>query len=102
MKNLGMLAGFVLGLFLAQGAQAHRFAPSLLKVTEIAAHQYNVVWKTPVQGTSNVPLQPLWPGSCEITSSSHRGARPQPGFRPGHGQPAGRPQLPAGSQRGTN
>jgi hypothetical protein len=70
MKNLGLLAGLVLGLCLAQGAQAHRFAPSLLKVTEIAAHQYNVVWKTPVQGTSNVPLQPVWPRSCEITSSS--------------------------------
>ncbi len=70
MKNLGLLAGLLLGLVLAQGAQAHRFAPSLLKVTEIAPHQYNVVWKTPVQGTSSIPLRPEWPDSCEITSSS--------------------------------
>ena len=70
MKNLGLLAGLLLGLVLAQGAQAHRFAPSLLKVTEIAPHQYNVVWKTPVQGTSSIPLRPVWPDSCEITSSS--------------------------------
>ncbi len=36
-------------LCLVPAAEAHRFAPSLLKVTEIAP-QYNVVWKTPVQG----------------------------------------------------
>lgn len=44
---------------------AHRFAPSLLKVTEVSAGQYNVVWKTPAQGVSNVPLVPQWPESCE-------------------------------------
>ncbi len=43
-----------------QPAQAHRFAPSLLKVTETAPNQYTVVWKTPVQGTSSTPA-PWWP-----------------------------------------
>ena len=60
----------MLALVLAQSAQAHRFAPSLLKVTEIADQQYSVVWKTPAQGTSATPLRPLWPQSCEITNSS--------------------------------
>jgi len=27
-------------------AQAHRFAPSLLKIVESTQHNYNVVWKT--------------------------------------------------------
>ncbi len=70
MKTLRLLAAIVLGLVLAQAAQAHRFAPSLLKVTEIADQQYSVVWKTPAQGTSAIPLRPLWPESCEITNSS--------------------------------
>ena len=53
-------------LLLANGAAAHRFAPSLLQVTEIAPLVYNTVWKTPAQATSNVPLQPTWPESCEV------------------------------------
>lgn len=51
-------------------AQAHRFAPSLLKVTEIGAGQYNLVWKTPAQATSNVPMRPRWPQSCEVSQAS--------------------------------
>lgn len=51
-------------------AQAHRFAPSLLKVVEIAPLEYNVVWKTPAQGVSNVPLEPQWPPACEVASAS--------------------------------
>lgn len=70
MRSLRLLAIVALGLVLAQTAQAHRFAPSLLKVTEVAEQQYNVVWKTPVQGTSNIPLRPLWPESCEIIKSN--------------------------------
>ena len=65
------LLGYVLlGLAATQVAQAHRFAPSLLKVNEIAHQQYNMVWKTPAQGTSNVPLRPTWPESCEIRNAS--------------------------------
>ena len=70
MITLRVLTGVLLALVLAQSAQAHRFAPSLLKVTEIADQQYSVVWKTPAQGTSATPLRPLWPESCEITNSS--------------------------------
>ncbi|MEE4143663.1 MAG: HupE/UreJ family protein [Halieaceae bacterium] len=70
MNKLRQLALLALWLILASAAQAHRFAPSLLKVTEIADQQYAVVWKTPAQGTSSTPLRPLWPDSCEITNSS--------------------------------
>jgi len=70
MTALRAALGIVLALALAQSAQAHRFAPSLFKVTEIADQQYSVVWKTPAQGTSATPLRPLWPESCEITTSS--------------------------------
>jgi hydrogenase/urease accessory protein HupE len=60
----------LLSVLLSQSALAHRFAPSLLKVNEIGAGHYNMVWKTPAQGTSNIPLRPEWPDGCEITSAS--------------------------------
>jgi hydrogenase/urease accessory protein HupE len=69
MKKLRILFLVMLGIGVMQ-AQAHRFAPSLLKVNETAPQQYNMVWKTPAQGVSNVPLQPLWPESCEVKNAS--------------------------------
>jgi hypothetical protein len=70
MKRLSILFAFVIGISLVQTAHAHRFAPSLLNVQETAPLQYNVVWKTPAQGVSNVPLRPLWPESCEVKNAS--------------------------------
>jgi len=70
MRILRLLSVLLALLWLAHPAQAHRFAPSLLKVTEIDATQYNLVWKTPIQATSNVAMRPQWPQSCEVTSSS--------------------------------
>ncbi len=46
--------------------EAHRFAPSLLKLVETSDHTYNIVWKTPTEATSNVPLRPTWPVSCVV------------------------------------
>ena len=51
-------------------AEAHRFAPSLFKLTETAPLQFSVVWKTPIEGASNVALKPLWPDVCQIVSES--------------------------------
>ncbi len=70
MSGVRLVAALLLGLAMTQLAHAHRFAPSLLKVTEIADNTYNMVWKTPAQATSNVPLRPTWPESCEITNAS--------------------------------
>jgi hypothetical protein len=70
MRILQLCLGLVLGLTLVQGAQAHRFAPSLLKVNEIGEGQYHMVWKTPAQGTSNIPLRPTWPDTCEVKNAS--------------------------------
>jgi hydrogenase/urease accessory protein HupE len=70
MKSVRILLALVLVFSMAQVAHAHRFAPSLLQVDEIAPQQYNLVWKTPAQGVSNVPLRPLWPQSCEVHSTS--------------------------------
>ena len=44
--------------------QAHRFAPSLLKFFEIGEGRYQVIWKTPAQRTSRVPLLPVFPDHC--------------------------------------
>ncbi len=70
MKNVRMLLALVLGVCAIQAAYGHRFAPSLLKVNETASQQYNMVWKTPAQGVSNVPLEPVWPEACEAISAS--------------------------------
>lgn len=70
MNGLRILLVMVLGIGLAQTANAHRFAPSLLKINEIADQQYNMVWKTPAQGVSNIPLRPEWPESCEVKNVS--------------------------------
>lgn len=51
-------------------AQAHRFAPSLLKVNEIGSGEFNLVWKTPVQASSSIPLRPQWPEACEVASAN--------------------------------
>lgn len=60
----------ILTLGLSFSAQAHRFAPSLLKVNEIGPGLYNMVWKTPAQATSSVPLVPVWPEECEVSQAS--------------------------------
>lgn len=70
MKFLRILLGLVVALALSSTAQAHRFAPSLLKLTETAGHSYNLVWKTPAQATSSTPLQPTWPEQCEVLRAS--------------------------------
>ena len=70
MNILRLIVVAIFSLTVAQVAHAHRFAPSLLKVNEIADQQYNMVWKTPAQGTSNVPLRPVWPDSCEVKNAS--------------------------------
>ena len=44
--------------------------PTSIEVNEIAGQQYHMVWKTPVQATSNIPLMPEWPESCEITQAT--------------------------------
>ncbi|MCB1705901.1 MAG: HupE/UreJ family protein [Halioglobus sp.] len=70
MKRLRILFALLFAACLVHSAHAHRFAPSLLNVQEISPLHYNFVWKTPAQGVSSVPLQPLWPQSCEVTSAS--------------------------------
>lgn len=70
MSRMRLFCCLLLALVFSTAAQAHRFAPSLLKVNEIAGQQYHLVWKTPAQGTSSTPLRPTWPDSCEVTQAS--------------------------------
>ncbi len=69
MRPVYQIALLLLSMTLSISAQAHRFAPSLLKVNEVADQQYHMLWKTPAQATSAVPLVPQWPESCEITQA---------------------------------
>lgn len=69
MKSLRILTLFMVCLGVMQ-VQAHRFAPSLLKVNETAPGQYHVVFKTPAQSVSNIPLEPQWPEACSVVNAS--------------------------------
>jgi len=62
--------GLVMSMLLAHTAQAHLFAPSLLKIVETQPHQYHVVWKTPAKRASDTPLQPVFPDRCEVNNPS--------------------------------
>ena len=57
---------FLILLSLANPVLAHRFAPSLLQVTEVGPQQFAVLWKEPSAKVSAVPLQPLLPEGCEV------------------------------------
>jgi hypothetical protein len=65
-----LLLSLLLSLLLGAPAQAHRFAPSLLKLFEVGENTYNVVWKTPAQTTSAVPLRPVLPDTCSAAQGS--------------------------------
>jgi hypothetical protein len=56
----------LLVLLIPKEVEAHRFAPSLLKFVQTSEYNYNVVWKTPTEATSNIPLRPTWPVSCVV------------------------------------
>jgi len=70
MNSFRAMVILALSLFLSQFAQAHLFAPSLLKVSELSPQSYHVVWKTPAQTTTNIPLEPIWPEGCKTQSES--------------------------------
>ena len=57
-------------LCFANAAQAHRFAPSSLQIIEGSDYRYEVLWKTPMQTTSNTPLIPVLPSECVILQAS--------------------------------
>ena len=60
----------VCSLLFAIDVAAHRFAPSLLEVTQLSSTTFNATWKTPLQKVSATPIEPRFPASCEITSTS--------------------------------
>jgi hypothetical protein len=57
-------------LLLPSQVQPHRFSPSLLTIVDTSQHNYNLVWKTPAEATSNAPTQPTCPVSFVVNSES--------------------------------
>ena len=57
-------------LFAASETLAHRFAPSLLEVTQLSEQMFSATWKTPIQKVSPTPIEPRFPATCEVTSES--------------------------------
>ena len=69
-----LLVFLVVGLW-SSAAVAHKFAPSLLKLTELpssvaGAQRFHVLWKTPARITSKVLLKPQWPEACDSSLQS--------------------------------
>jgi hydrogenase/urease accessory protein HupE len=63
-KAFAILVLMFTGLFIAPQSDAHRFAPSLLRIAETSADEYRVLWKTPQKAASNTRLDPVLPESC--------------------------------------
>ena len=57
-------------LFATFEVAAHRFAPSLLEVTQVSEQAFSATWKTPIQKVSAIALEPHFPVTCEPTSAS--------------------------------
>ncbi|MEK9534268.1 MAG: HupE/UreJ family protein [Halieaceae bacterium] len=57
-------------LFAASETLAHRFAPSLLEVTQLSEQTFSASWKTPIQQVSARPIEPHFPAACQVTSES--------------------------------
>ena len=57
-------------LALSASAHAHRFAPSLLQLTESGTDRVAVTWKTPIQQVSDIPMEPELPDSCSVQEQS--------------------------------
>jgi len=51
-------------------AAAHRLAPSLLEVRELAPHRVSVLWKTPLLRASGSVLRPALPSHCKPLGSA--------------------------------
>ena len=60
---------FVLA-FSAPGAEAHRLAPSLLELRELAPNRISVLWKTPLLRPSGSALRPVLPSDCRPLGSA--------------------------------
>jgi len=59
----------IVALF-SSAVSAHRFAPALLEIRQLSENSFNATWKTPIQKVSAVPMEPVFPADCEITSTS--------------------------------
>ena len=57
-------------LFAASETLAHRFAPSLLEVTQLSEQTFSASWKTPIQQVSPTPIEPHFPAACQVSSES--------------------------------
>ena len=64
------LLTLLLMILLPLAAQAHRFAPSALDVRALSNGEISVVWKTPAQATSSVPMLPVLPQGCSVVSET--------------------------------
>ena len=67
MNTMSRLLLSCLLLLFTHQAQAHLFAPSLLKIVETSTNSYQIVWKTPLKTVSGTPLLPAWPGHCQTS-----------------------------------
>lgn len=71
------LAGFLLALFAAAGAQAHEVRPAYLQIDQTGADRYTVIWRTPL--LSGAPLPVILTLPDEARTLSGPGKQEMPG-----------------------
>jgi len=49
-------------------ATAHELDPGFLELRETAPGDYSVLWKVPLKGGRRMPLDPVFPAECTVTS----------------------------------
>lgn len=49
-------------------ATAHELDPGFLEIRETAPGDYSVLWKVPLKGGRRMPLDPIFPAECSVTT----------------------------------
>jgi hydrogenase/urease accessory protein HupE len=57
-------------------AAAHESRPAYLQIREVAAGQYDVLWKRPARGDRTLALSVAWPASCALAAPGTAHAAP--------------------------
>jgi hydrogenase/urease accessory protein HupE len=55
-------------ILLTGSVLAHEVRPAFLKITQLEAEQFEVLWKQPTTGNRRLPLDPVLPEHCPVTA----------------------------------
>ena len=68
-RRIISLLGFILlALFITSPSHAHEVRPAYLGITELAAGEFDLVWKLPLKNQRPLPIKPILPERCTVYS----------------------------------